>query len=320
MLDPGVGGGDAELMKLIDRESIGDRLTWQGIVEALRAGHLMPRAKISDQFLTRSQDAFVSRAAWIDGLGFGVKSFSVIAENTSRGLPSVQGAMLVFEDEGGRIEAIIESDLVTEWKTAGDSVLGAQLLARPDAKSLLIVGAGVVAASLVRAYSAMFPGIERIAIWNRTAEKATQLASLLREHEYPVEAAADLAAACRTADIVSSATMARDPVLRGEWIVQGTHVDLIGAFKSDMREADDLLLQRGRLFVDSRETTIGHIGELAIPIAAGAITERDVLGDLYDLVTGDVGRKTEEEITIYKNGGGAHLDLMTAKHILAVAE
>jgi ornithine cyclodeaminase len=128
--------------------------------------------------------------------------------------------------------------------------------------------------------------------------------------------AEDLATAAASADIISTATMARMPVLKGEWITPGTHVDLIGAFKADMREADDALISTGALYVDSRDTTLHHIGELMIPLAAGIIAENDVKGDFYDLIaSGTTARTSDDEITVFKNGGGAHLDLMTADYI-----
>lgn len=304
-------------MELVTRAQVEGRLTWPGVVEALSAGLRHAPAQISDQFLTRDPDTLLSRAAWIEGLGFGVKSVSVMPGNSGSRHPTVQGAMLVFEDVHGALKAIIDSDLVTEWKTAGDSVLGARLLARADARSVLIVGAGVVAQTLVRAYSEIFPQLKRIEIWNRTGGKAETLARKMRDEGYPVTRVKDLEAACGGADIISTATMSRSPVLSGDWIKPGTHVDLIGAFRPDMREADDHLMQRGRIFVDSRDTTIHHIGELMIPIAAGAISQADVLGDFYDLIAGREGRVSSEDITVFKNGGGAHLDLMTAQYILS---
>ena len=106
----------------------------------------------------------------------------------------------------------------------------------------------------------------------------------------------------------------KDPIIEGAWLKPGTHVDLIGAFTAEMREADDVLLQRGSLFVDARETTINHIGELMIPLASGAITEADVLADLSELCQQrHAGRQSDEEITVFKNGGGGHLDLMCAR-------
>jgi ornithine cyclodeaminase/alanine dehydrogenase-like protein (mu-crystallin family) len=240
----------------------------------------------------------------------------VVPGNAGRGLSTVQGAMLLFDDTTGAIRAVIDSALVTRWKTAGDSVLGARFLARPGARRLLVVGAGAVAASLVEAYGAVFPGIE-IAIWNRTAEKAEAVAAA---SPLPVDVAGDLPRAVAGADIVATATMSTSPVLRGDWLRPGQHLDLIGAFRADMREADDACLRRASVFVDSRETTLDHIGELLIPLRQGTIRREDVRGDLFDLVAGRAGRTAPDEITLYKNGGGAHLDLLTGQYILAAWE
>ena len=293
------------MVPYIRAQDVEHLLDWNNLADALLAGHKMATPEISDQFLHRAGDTLLSRAAWIDGVGVAVKSVTVMPGNAAHGLPSVHGAMVLFEDKTGQVEAVIDSALVTKWKTAGDSVLGARLLARPDSKRLLIVGAGTVATSLIEAYSAVFPNIE-ISVWNRTKAKAAGLG---------VPVVDDLATAVNEADIISCATMAFDPVIKGEWLRAGQHLDLIGAFKADMREADDLAMQRASIFVDSRATTIEHIGELMIPIASGAISANDVQGDLYDLVRGG-GRTSDEEITLFKNGGGAHLDLMTGQVIL----
>lgn len=291
-------------------------LSWAGAVDALRAGHTLPRADVEDLFLGPAHSTMMSRGAYIPGLGYGAKTFTVFSDNAARGLPAVQGAMMVFEPESGQLVSLIESRLITEYKTAADSVLGASLLARADSQTLLIVGAGTVARSLVDAYHTVFQHLKRICIWARRPEQATAFAESFRQLDVDVVAVTDLAAAAREADIISTATMARQPVLHGAWVRPGTHVDLIGAFKADMREADDALISGGSLYVDSRETTIRHIGELVIPIASGVITADDVRGDLYDMVEeSDRLRRSEDEITIYKNGGGAHLDLMMARYI-----
>ena len=293
------------MVPYIRAEDVEHLLDWNDLADALMAGHRMATPDISDQFLHRGGDTLLSRAAWIDGVGVAVKSVTVMPGNAAHGLPSVHGAMVLFEDKTGQVEAVIDSALVTKWKTAGDSVLGARLLARPDSKRLLIAGAGTVAASLIEAYRTVFPNIE-ISVWNRTKAKAEELG---------VPVANDLEKAVREADIVSCATMTTAPIIKGEWLHEGQHLDLIGAFKSDMREADDLAMQRASIFVDSRATTVEHIGELMIPIASGAISAADVQGDLYDLVRGG-GRTSNDEITLFKNGGGAHLDLMTGQVIL----
>lgn len=297
-----------------------ERLDWPGAVKALRKGHDLPAAQIKDVFLGPPTGTMMSRSAYIEGLGYGAKTFTVLDANAARGIPTVQGAMLVFDKDDGRLQAIVDSPLVTEFKTAADSVLGASLLARPDSKHLVIVGAGTVATSLVKAYAAALPGLERISVWSRRPEQAQKLVAGLGDRGVDIAAVPDLQAAVGAADIVSSATMARQPLILGDWVRPGTHVDLIGAFKADMREADDALMAKAALFVDSRETA-GHIGELILPIASGAITADSVLGDLYDLVrSGARRRQSDDEITLFKNGGGAHLDLMIASWIVQVMD
>ncbi|MFQ5437958.1 MAG: ornithine cyclodeaminase family protein, partial [Paracoccaceae bacterium] len=203
--------------------------------------------------------------------------------------------------------------LVTKWKTAADSLLAARRLARPESRDILIIGAGSVAGSMIHAYSALFPNA-RFSIWNRTLARAQEFAACHGEHD--VRAVNDLPDAARRADIIATATMSRSPVLKGEWLRPGQHVDLIGAFRADMREADDAAMRRARVFVDCVDSTIGEIGELIEPMKSGALRRDDVLADFYDLDGGVFSRKTDDEITICKNGGGAHLDLMTCRYIL----
>jgi ornithine cyclodeaminase len=206
--------------------------------------------------------------------------------------------------------AFVDFHLVTKWKTAGDSLLGARRLARPDSNQILIVGAGTVSHSQHAAYSALFPNA-KFTVWNRSPKGAEAFAKV-----YPgTNVATSLADAVEQADIITSATMSTDPLLRGEWLRPGQHVDLIGAYRPDMREADDEVLRRGRLFVDSRDTTVDHVGELMIPISKGVITQDDVIADFYQMDR--MQRESDDEITVFKNGGGAHLDLMASCFILS---
>lgn len=284
------------------------KLDWIGLTEALAVGHRLPRAEIGDTFLYRDPDTLLSRSAWIDGLGIAVKSATIFPGNAAAGQPVVNGGVSLYSDADGTLSAIIDFHLVTKWKTAGDSLLAASRLARRDSETVLIVGAGAVARSLREAYASLFPHA-RFLIWNRTASKAREIA----EHYPGTEAAEDLEAAVRRADVVSCATMSSEPVIRGDWLRAGQHVDLIGAYRPDMREADDAALARSRVFVDSRDTTIGHIGELSIPLETGVIDEADVVADFYEL---DRFTRSADDITLFKNGGGAHLDLMTCDFIL----
>ena len=288
-------------------------MNWTAIADAMYQGHLLPKAEIGDLLLQEAPNALLSRGAWIKGLGMAMKSMSVFPENKT--LPSIQGGVLVFDGNDGSLKTVVDGILVTKWKTAGDSVLGARLLANPEPKTHLMVGAGTVAASILEAYHEIFPSIEKFMIYNRTEEKAQKLADELSAKISGIEVSNDLAEECEKADIITTATMTVEPILKGDWVRPGTHVDLIGAFKPNMREADDTLLKKSEIFVDSRETTIGHIGEIQIPLENGVISKADILGDFYDLCAGKVKRSSDDAITFFKNGGGAHLDLMTSLEI-----
>ncbi|MEO1680638.1 MAG: ornithine cyclodeaminase [Pseudomonadota bacterium] len=282
-------------------------LDWIGLTDAIAAGHRLPPAEPADSFLYRGDDTMLSRAAWIDGMGIAVKTGTIFPGNAKRDLPTINGGVCLYGDSDGILEAVLDFRLVTKWKTAADSLLAARRLAPPETRSILICGAGTVAASLVSAYRAAFPDA-RIAIWNRTPERAEALA-----RETGAIFTADLPGAVRAADIVSTATMSRDPVLKGEWLRAGQHIDLIGAYRPDMREADDTALTRARLFVDNRATVLDHIGEFRDPIGRGVISPDDLVADFYDLAA---FTRAPEDLTLFKNGGGAHLDLMTSRYIL----
>jgi ornithine cyclodeaminase len=280
-------------------------LTWQGILAALRDGHLLPRAEIRDILLHRGTDALLTRAAWIDGLGQVVKCATVFPGNAPV-KPTIHGAVNLFDDRTGELSALIDFHLVTRWKTAGDSLLAASRLARPDARNILLVGAGAVGRSMHAAYRSLWPDAA-FRVWSRSHPERLGL---------PV--ATDLKDSVGWADIICTATMATEPLIHGDWLRPSQHLDLIGAYGPGMREVDDTAMRRARVFVDSRATTLGHIGELMDPIASGAIAATDILADFYD----DPGlwSRAPDDITIAKNGGGAHLDLMTADWIVRTAE
>ncbi len=284
-------------------------LDWLALTRAIAAGHEAPPAKVSDVLLYRGTDTLLNRSAWIDGMGLLVKCATVFPGNRAVGKPMIGGAVTLFSDADGALEAFIDFELVTKWKTAGDSLLAATRLARKDARNILIVGAGTVGRNLRAAYGAAFPQA-RFTVWNRTPEGARAFQADCPD----VAIAPDLEAAVRAADIVTSATMTTEPLIRGAWLQPGQHIDLIGAYRPDMREADDEAIGKARLFVDSFQTTVDHIGELKSPIADGVISRADVLADYYDLAS--FRRGSDDEITLFKNGGGAHLDLMTARYIL----
>ncbi|MGC1505211.1 MAG: ornithine cyclodeaminase [Sulfitobacter sp.] len=284
-------------------------LDWVGLTDAIAKGHTLPKAEIGDTFLYRGKDTLLSRAAWIDGLGMAVKTATVFPENPAKGVPMINGGLNLYADGDGTLEAIVDFHLVTKWKTAGDSLLGARRLARPDSRNILIVGAGNQGRALHAAYSAAFPQAT-FTLWNRSRANADKMADELPN----ITVITDLETAVTQADIITSATMSTDPLIKGAWLRPGQHFDLIGAYRPDMREVDDAAIQRSRVFVDSFDTTIGHIGEINIPLETGAITRDHLIADYYTMDA--FKRQSADEITLFKNGGGAHLDLMTSRYIL----
>lgn len=294
-------------MRLVTFDEADPLLDWLELAEALSDGHTLPKAETGDTFLHRAGDTLLSRAAWIDGLGMAVKTATVMPKNPARGRPMIHGGVMVFDDVSGDMDAMIDFHLVTKWKTAADSLLAAKRLARRDSENILVVGAGTVGRNLVSAYRALFPKAE-FTVWNRTLEAAKTMAD-----ELSLGVAENLKEAVQGADIVTCATMTTSPIIKGEWLQPGQHIDLIGAYRADMREADDAALKRARVFVDSFATTIGHIGEIEDPMRRGVIRVQDLLGDFYDL---NAFERATDDITLFKNGGGAHLDLMTARYIL----
>ncbi|MCW1950054.1 MAG: ornithine cyclodeaminase [Octadecabacter sp.] len=299
------------MTEIISFEEGQNGLDWIALTDALALGHERPKANVEDVFMYRGKETLLNRSAWIDGMGLAVKCATIFPDNKAHGTPMVNGAVNLFSDSNGQLEAILDFHLVTKWKTAGDSLLAARRLARPDSDNILIVGAGTVGRSLWQAYSTIFPNA-RFSVWNRSAAGAEQF---IKDCE-GVTVAPDLEAAVKAADIVTSATMTTEPILNGAWFHAGQHIDLIGAYRPDMREVDDEALLRARVFVDSYATTMGHIGELKIPLEAGVINDDHIVADYYEL--DQFQRQSPDEITLFKNGGGAHLDLMTSRYILDV--
>jgi len=295
-----------------------EHVSFGPLVDDLARMHRETPADLRDMLLEQpgqiDKDYCLIRAAWQGGSALGVKIASVFPANVSQDLPAIHAAYVLFDGVNGVPVRSIDGTALTYLKTAADSALGSRLLARPDCRRLLMVGAGAMAPHLIEAHCTVHPEIEIVRIWNRSHSRRDTLVETLARHRH-VEATDNLAEAAGWADLICCATMTSEPLIRGEWLSEGVHLDLVGAFRKDMREADDEALRRARLFVDSRNTTIGEIGELVIPMNAGVISEDDVLADLYDLCADTKGRQSPKDITIFKNGGGGHLDLMTARHI-----
>ena len=234
------------------------------------------------------------------------------ARQFSLGLDLRGGSYLLLDGTSGVPLATMDGARLTVWRTAAASALAARSLVRQDAQNMLMVGAGALAPFLIRAHLAVRP-YRQIKLWNHRFGRAAALAAELAAQGLPVSAVEDLEAAVRQADLVSCATLSVDPLIKGDWLQAGTHVDCVGAFRPSMRETDDAVIARATLFCDTRAGALKEAGDLAQPMASGLITEADIAADLFDLAAKrHRGRRNGEEITLFKSVGTAIEDLAAA--------
>lgn len=302
------------MLPYLDRAAVAELAPYGPLVDHLYQGHLGPQAHVRRVVYSPpdSDQVFLGLPAWQPRESVGVKLVTVFPDNPgTRGLPSVQAVYALFDGADGRPLAIMDGTELTYRKTSADSALGSRLLSRPDSRTFLMVGAGGLAPHLIAAHREVRPSLERVLVWNRTRSKAEGLASALG-----AEVADDLDRAVASADIISCATMTVDPLISGELLRPGAHLDLVGAFLPHCREVDDEVIRRATIFVDSYDAAVHECGDLVIPLRSGLITEDDINADLYQLCRADhPGRRDPDEITMFENGGGGHLDLMTAGFI-----
>ncbi|RDE08604.1 ornithine cyclodeaminase [Pelagibacterium lacus] len=310
-------------MLMIDSQRVHELLDFPGLIAALETAHMGGMPKQSDRQIYQEPNAegqpdiFIILPAWQPGEGILAKLVTSFPNNKARhGLSTVNSIYTFINGETGVVEAIIDGEAVIFHKTSSDSALGSKLLSRPDSKTFLMVGAGGLAPYLVEAHLTARPGIENVLLWNRTLANAEALAEKLAAKGIKAEAVTDLDAALREADIISSATMATEPHIKGKLLKEGAHLDLVGSFTPEMRESDDDVLTRAKIFVDHRQTTT-RSGEFLGPFERGVITRDDVRADLFELCQKRAeGRTSDTDITMMKNGGGSHIDYYVAKYLM----
>ncbi len=250
--------------------------------------------------------------AWQAGRDIGIKLVTVFPDNAARHLPSVHGTYLLLDAATGIPRALLDGTALTLRRTAAASALAADYLARPDSAVHLMVGTGALAPHLVAAHRATRP-IRETRVWGRDPAKATALAARLAAKGLAATPADDLAAAVATADIVSCATLARVPLIRGEWLKPGAHLDLVGGYRPDMREADDAAMRRATVYVDTA-AALHEAGDIVQPLRSGVLAGEHIAGDLSDLVRGAApGRQSADQITLFKSVGTALEDLAAAQ-------
>jgi alanine dehydrogenase len=250
---------------------------------------------------------------WRANGAIGVKLVTVFADNAVRSLPAVHACYVLFDGDTGAPVAMLDGNELTLRRTGAASALAAKYLARPDAERFLMVGTGELAPHVILSHAEVRP-IKEVRIWGRRTERAREIADSLEGHDFSVTVCDDLQAAVAWADIVSCATLSQTPLIEGRWLRPGQHLDLIGAFRPDMREADDAAMKRAALYVDTRAGALVEAGEFVQAFAAGVIQPSDVKGELSELVRGVIpGRESPETITLFKSVGTAIEDLAAAE-------
>lgn len=309
-------------MRFVSAEEVDGVLTHGGLVETLREafrkGAVQPlRHHHTVERPAGTASTLLLMPAWSDfsapafeGDGYvGVKIVTVSPDNNAKGLPAIMGIYLLLDGQTGEPRALIDGQRITLWRTACASALAADYLAREDASSMLMVGAGALAPFLVRAHAAVRP-VKRVAVWNRTPANAERLVETLQTDGFEARLAENIDDELGEADIVSCATISSVPLIHGAKLQPGTHVDLVGAFAPTMRESDDEAIRRARVFVDTIGGATKEAGDIVQALESGALSRHDIQADLYDLCRGQKkGRESDDEITLFKSVGAAIEDL-----------
>jgi len=298
-------------MRQFDLEATARRLDFPSLIAALER-QFVEGCEVPARHVHAVGDAMTALVmpAWRPGRYFGLKVVNVAPGNAARGLPGLFATYQLFDATTGAPLALIDGGELTARRTAAASALAASRLARADARRQLIVGAGRVGSLLAPAYRAV-RAIDDVMVWSRDPSAAVRLAAALAADGHPAHAVADLASAAREADIVSCATLATEPLIRGEWLAPGTHLDLIGGFTPAMREADDACFAGAGVWIDTAEA-LAKAGDLLHPIGSGVLRREDVRGTLADLCAAPPAARDPAARTVFKSVGTALEDLAAA--------
>lgn len=305
-------------MRFFTDADIGAALPWPALIESIEQILVEPGATAPARTLHTVPDgkgndaSFLLKPGWVAGELIGVKAVTVFPDNGAQDLPMVQAGVLLFDGATGSLVGACEANVLTTRRTAAASAVAAKRLARADARTLLIVGSGALAPMAAQAHAAV-RDFDSIWVWGRDAAKAEAVVDAVAAEGLSAEVVPDLDTAVAQADVISCVTGATQPIVRGELLRPGAHVDLIGGFNHAMREADDDVVRRASVFVDTYDDAV-IAGDIAQPLESGVLTRADLVADLADLVAGThPGRSSDDEITMFKSAGTALEDLAAAR-------
>ena len=308
-------------MQNVTKEQVEEALDYPSLVnklkEAFSAEYTIPMRHHHD-YENPAEDresTLLLMPAWEAGKNVGVKIVTVSPNNGKYDLPAIQGLYLLLDGHTGTPQALIEAKTLTTKRTAATSALASSFLSREDSKKLLMVGTGALAPELIKAHATVRP-IEEVIIWGRNREKVEQLAEDLKNDQYTLRVTGSIEETIQEVDIISCATISKTPIVSGDWMKPGQHLDLVGAYRPDMREADDQAIKRCSLFVDTYAGGTKEAGDIAIPLKEGLIQLEDIKAELSELCKGiKQGRANNEEMTYFKSVGHALEDLAAAQLI-----
>ena len=303
-------------MHILEARHLSQVLDYATLVDALEAAFrcdvaVPPRHHHTVPVADGRDATLLLMPAW-DANYLGIKTVTVMPDNGTLDLPGVHANYQLLDRRTGAMLALLDGAELTARRTAAASALASRYLSRPEAARLLVVGTGTLAPHLIGAHASQ-RALTHVQVWGRRPERA---ASVVDDVDLPgvnVEAVADLESAVTDADIISCATLSADPLIRGDWMCSGQHLDLVGGFTPQMREADDTTIAKARIFVDT-DDAVQTAGDICDPLKSGVITDADILGTLFTLARGEApaARSTGDEITLFKSAGTAIEDLAGA--------
>ena len=309
-------------VQFVDAPTLQQLTPMPALIAALRSAFITP--PVSPLRHHHSMDAgegqpeatLLLMPAWRPGRCVGVKIATVFPGASAQGKPAVQATYLLNDGLTGQPQLILDGSMLTARRTAAASGLAASFLARENSATLLMVGAGALAPNLIEAHCSVRP-IKKIQVWGRDVNKTQGLVKHWSHCGVDIQCVENLELAAREADIISCATLSEQPLIYGDWLKPGAHLDLVGAFKPNMRECDDHAVARADVYVDTREGTLAEAGDLLQPMASGFFAAEDIVAELAELCSGHhLGRQDSEAVTVYKSVGASLMDLAAAELVL----
>ena len=278
------------------------------VIVPMRHHHDFPNPEVN------ADSTLLLMPAWDPGKSAGIKIVTVSPENDQFNLPSIHGTYVYLDAVKGTVKALLEAKNLTAKRTAAASALASSFLSRKDADSLLMIGTGALSVNLIKAHAAVRP-IQKVFIWGRNFDKAQAVAKILKDEDFSITAVKTIEEKIAEVAVISCATLSKSPLVLGKHIKPGQHIDLVGSYKKDMREADDDTITKASVFLDTYQGGLKESGDIVIPLQKGILKSAHIKADLFELCSDKkAGRTSHQEVTLFKSVGHALEDLAAANY------